>query len=254
MNVRGGVAIVTGGGTGIGRAICEAFARAGARAVGVNYSRSRDEAEATVRALGGFDCEGVTLRADVARKDEAQSMVAQMTERFGKLDLLVNNAGITRWIDFPDLDAVTDEVWHAVLSVNLFGAFYCSRAAAPALRASKGAIVNIASTSGHRGTGSSLPYGVSKAALIQLTRAMAVALAPEVRVNSVSPGEVVTRWSIIAKGEDYARASQAQTSARTPLRSCATPEHIAQAVMGIICSEFVTGQDIIVDGGLGVTY
>lgn len=254
MRVKGGVAIVTGGGTGIGRAICGALARAGARAVCVNYSRSRDHAEATVRELAALDCEGIALRADVARKDEARSMVAQMTDRFGRLDILVNNAGITQWIDFPNLDAVTEEAWQAILGVNLFGAFYCSTAAAPALRASTGAIINIASTSGHRGTGSSLPYGVSKAALIHLTRGLAVALAPEVRVNSISPGEVATRWSIIAKGEEYAQASQAETSARTPLRGVAQPAHVAQAVMGLIWSEFVTGQDVIVDGGLSVTY
>jgi 3-oxoacyl-[acyl-carrier protein] reductase len=254
MSVKGGVAIVTGGGTGIGRAICHALAQAGARAVGVNYSRSAGDAEATVRELANYDCEGIALRADVARDDEATAMVAQIVERFKRIDVLVNNAGITRWIDFSDLDAVTDEVWQAVLGVNLFGAFYCSRAAAPALRAAKGAIVNIASTSGHRGTGSSLPYGVSKAALVQLTRGMAVALAPEIRVNSVSPGEVVTRWSVIAKGEQFAKASQADTAARTPLRGCAGPEHVAQAVMGLVRSEFVTGQDIIVDGGLSATY
>jgi len=254
MSLKGGVGIVTGGGTGIGRAICHALAQAGARAVGVNYSRSRDDTEATVRELANYDCEGIALQADVARKDEATAMVTQVVDRFHRIDVLVNNAGITRWIDFSDLDAVTDEVWQAILGVNLFGAFYCSRAAAPALRATRGAIVNIASTSGHRGTGSSLPYGVSKAALVQLTRGMAVALAPEIRVNSVSPGEVATRWSIIAKGEQYAKASQADTAARTPLRGCAAPEHVAQAVMGLVLSEFVTGQDIIVDGGLSATY
>jgi 3-oxoacyl-[acyl-carrier protein] reductase len=254
MKLKGRVAIVTGGGTGIGRAICEALAQAGVVAIGVNYSRSRDDAEATVHELARFDCEGIALRADVARRDEARSLVAQMTERFGRLDVLINNAGITRWIDFANLDAVTDEAWHAILGVNLFGAFYCAIEAAPALRASKGAIVNIASTSGHRGTGSSLPYGVSKAALLHLTRGLAVALAPDIRVNSVSPGEVATRWSVIAKGEEFAKASQAETSARTPLRSVAQPEHVAQAVMGLIFSEFVTGQDVIVDGGLSVTY
>jgi NAD(P)-dependent dehydrogenase (short-subunit alcohol dehydrogenase family) len=254
MNLKDGVAIVTGGGTGIGRAICHALAQAGARAVGVNYSRSHDDAEATARELAGFGCEGVALQADVAQRDEAKAMVSRVVQRFGRLDVLVNNAGVTRWIDFPDLDAVTDDVWQAILGVNLFGAFYCSSAAASALRASKGAIVNISSISGHRGTGSSLPYGVSKAALIQLTRGMAVALAPEIRVNSVSPGEVVTRWAAAGKGEQYARASQAKTSARTPLRGCASPQHVAQAVMGLVLSEFVTGQDIIVDGGLSATY
>jgi NAD(P)-dependent dehydrogenase (short-subunit alcohol dehydrogenase family) len=181
-------------------------------------------------------------------------MVAEVVRRFAGLDVLVNNAGITRWIELPDLDAATNEAWQAIFGVNVFGAFYCTRAAAPALRAARGAVVNIASTSGHRGTGSSIPYAVSKAALIQLTRVMAAALAPEVRVNSVSPGEVVTRWSVLDKGEEWAKASQAQTAGRTPLRGCARPDHVAEAVMGLIGSHFVTGQDIIVDGGLSITY
>lgn len=254
MTLNGGVAIVTGGGTGIGRAISHALAQAGTRAVVVNYSRSRDDAVSTVRELAGLGCEGVALRADIAREDEAKGMVTEAIRRFGQLDVLVNNAGISRWIELSDLDGVTDEVWRTILGVNVLGAFYCSRAAASALRARQGAIVNIASTSGQRGTGSSLPYAVSKAALIQLTRVLAVALAPEIRVNSVSPGEVVTRWSVLAKGEQWAKASQAQTAARTPLRGCATPEHVAQAVMGLISSQFVTGQDIVVDGGLNTTY
>ena len=254
MTVNGGVALVTGGGTGIGRAICHALAQGGTRAVGVNYSHSRDEAAATVRELASLGCEGVALQADVAREDEVRAMVIEVVRRFGQLDVLVNNAGITRWIELSSLDAVTDEIWQTIFGVNVLGTFYCSRAAAPALRASRGTIVNIASTSGQRGTGSSLPYAVSKAAVIQITRVMAVALAPEIRVNSVSPGEVVTRWSVLAKGEEWAKASQAQTAARTPLRGCANPEHVAQAVMGLVQSQFVTGQDIVVDGGLSTTY
>jgi 3-oxoacyl-[acyl-carrier protein] reductase len=254
MTLSGKVALVTGGGTGIGRAICHALARAGARAVGVNYSRSREDAEATARELTGLDSEGLALRADVAREEEAKAMVTELIRRFDRLDVLVNNAGVTRWIGLPDLDAVTDEAWRSVFGVNVMGSFYCTRAAAPALRATRGAVVNIASTSGHRGTGSSIPYAVSKAALIQLTRVMASALAPEVRVNSVSPGEVITRWGVLEKGAEWTKASQAQTASRTPLRTCATPDHIAEAVMGLIGSEFVTGQDIIVDGGLSITY
>ncbi|HKV46070.1 MAG TPA: SDR family oxidoreductase [bacterium] len=251
---KGSVAIVTGGGTGIGRAVCHALARAGARAVMVNYSRSRDDADKTASELAEAGCEGVAVQADVAREAEVKVLVARTVDRFGRLDVLVNNAGTTRYLDFPNLDAVTDEVWDAILGVNLLGAFYCSRAAAPALRAARGAIVNVASISGHRGAGSSLPYGVSKAALIQLTRGLAVALAPEVRVNSVSPGQVVTRWARLARGEAFARAIEAESAAQTPLGACASPEHVAQAVMGLIQSEFVTGQDLVVDGGRNATY
>ncbi len=254
MELQGRVGIVTGGGTGIGRAVCMALAAAGARAVVVNYSRSRDDAEDTVRDLQALGCEGLAFEADVARDADARAMMARAAGRFGRLDVLVNNAGTTRYIDFPDLDAVTDEVWQAILGVNLLGAFYCSRAAAPLLRSARGAIVNVASTSGHLAEGSSLPYCVSKAALIHLSRTLAIALAPEVRVNSVSPGQVVTRWTRVRKGEDAAAAIEAEAAARTPMRDCARPEHVAEAVLGLIRSDFVTGQDLVVDGGRSAAY
>src|SRR5262245_4469816 len=183
MQLAGAVAIVTGGGTGIGRAVSESLARAGARAVVVNYSRSREDAEATAAALGELGCEGVPHQASVADEEAVRAMVADTVARFGRLDVLVNNAGTTRFIAHADLDALTAEVWETVLSVNLMGTFYCCRAAAPPLKAARGAIVNIASIAGIRASGSSVVYGVSKAAVLQLTRNLAVALAPEVRVN-----------------------------------------------------------------------
>lgn len=254
MNLGGAVAIVTGGGTGIGRAVSEALARAGARAVVVNYSRSRADAEATAETLTRLGCEGVAYQASVADESKVKAMVGETLGRFGRLDVLVNNAGTTRFIAHADLDAVTDEVWDEIISVNLKGTFYCSRAAAPALKQARGAIVNIASVAGARAAGSSIPYGVSKAAVLQLTRNLAVALAPDVRVNAVAPGLVATRWFREPFGEQAASEQESRVAASTPLREVATAEHVAQAVMAFLGSDLVTGEFVLVDGGKHLTY
>ncbi len=254
MELSGRVAIVTGGGTGIGRAVCLRLAKAGAKAVVVGYSRSSSDAEATAAELTALGATGVALKADVAREPEVLAMVASTIQRFGRLDVLVNSAGTTRFIPHPDLDALTDDVWNEILDVNIKGTFYCCRAAASELRKQGGAIVNIASIAAHRASGSSIPYAVSKAGVVQLTRALALALAPDVRVNSVSPGLVSSRWFRARVSEDAANALESTSAANTPLRKIATPDHVAQAVMGLIDSDLVTGQDLVVDGGRNITY
>jgi 3-oxoacyl-[acyl-carrier protein] reductase len=254
MDLKGKVAIVTGGGTGIGRAVCLRLAKAGARAVVVNYSRSEDDAQATAGELGSLGAEALVHQADVSDEQAVKAMIAATTSRYGGLDVLVNNAGTTRFIPHPDLDALTEEVWNEILGVNLKGAFYCCRAAAPELRKAKGAIVNVASIAGHRATGSSLVYAVSKAGLLQLTRGLAIALAPDVRVNSVSPGLVSTRWFRQQFGEDAANAQEASFAATTPLATIATADDVALAVMAFIENDAITGQDVVVDGGKSVGY
>jgi 3-oxoacyl-[acyl-carrier protein] reductase len=254
VQLRGAVAIVTGGGTGVGRAVSESLARAGAHAVVVNYSRSADEARTTAAALAELGCEGVPYQASVADEPAVKAMVADTLSRFGRLDVLVNNAGTTRFIPHADLDALTREVWDDVLSVNLLGTFYCCRAAGPALKETSGAIVNIASIAGSRASGSSVVYGVSKAAVLQLTRNLAVALAPEVRVNAVAPGLVATRWFRRPFGEEAAAAQEERVASGTPMARVATAEHVAQAVMGFLGSDLVSGETVVVDGGRHVTY
>jgi NAD(P)-dependent dehydrogenase (short-subunit alcohol dehydrogenase family) len=254
MQLEGAVAIVTGGGTGIGRATSECLARAGARAVVVNYSRSREDAEATGATLADLGCEGVPYRASVADEAAVRAMVDETVSRFGRLDVLVNNAGTTRFIPQPDLEALTEDVWDEVLGVNLKGPFYCARAAAAALKRARGAIVNVASIAGARATGSSIVYGVSKAALLQLTRHLAVALAPEVRVNAVAPGMVSTRWFRVPFGEEATASQEERVAAGAPLGAVPSAEHVAQAIMGFLGSDLVTGETLIVDGGRHVTY
>jgi 3-oxoacyl-[acyl-carrier protein] reductase len=254
MQLGGTVAIVTGGGTGIGRAVSERLARAGARAVIVNYSRSQGDAEAAAAALDGLGCEGVPHRASVADDAAVRTMVEETVARFGRLDVLVNNAGTTRFIPPADLDALTDEVWDEVLDVNLKGTFYCSRASAAALKRAGGAIVNVASIAGVRASGSSIVYGVSKAAVLQLTRNLALALAPEVRVNAVAPGMVSTRWFRASLGDEIAASQEERIASGTPLGQVATADHVAQAVLALLAADHVSGETLVVDGGRHVTY
>jgi len=251
MDLRDTVAVVTGGGTGIGRATALALANAGAKGVVVNYSRSAEEAHALVAEL---DCEAVAEQADVGDDEQVRAMADRVRERFGQVDVLVNNAATTYRMPHEDLDGLTDEAFARVLDVNVLGPFRVVRAFAGDLRAARGAVVNIASISGYRAGGSSIAYGVSKAALLQLTRNLAVALAPEVRVNTVSPGTVATRWQTGLHGvTGFAERARAERES-IPLRRTSGPEHVAQAVLGLLAMDQVTGESVILDGGKHVTY
>lgn len=241
--VRGKVALVTGGGTGIGRACALALASRGAR-VAVNYSRSRDDAEQTARDCAAAGGEGVALQANVASTGEIDRLVAQTVDHWGGLDILINSAGTTKFAAYDDLAALTEEVWDDILGVNLKGTFFACRAAAPHMKAAgAGSIVNIGSISAIRPVGSSIPYMASKAAVHSITQSLAVALGPEVRVNCVAPGFIETRWHA---GRDEAARN---TRDRTPLKRNGTPEDVAEAALYFCTTGFVTGEVLVVDGG-----
>ncbi|WP_276787234.1 SDR family NAD(P)-dependent oxidoreductase, partial [Bacillus sp. (in: firmicutes)] len=194
MNLQHKTALVTGGGTGIGRAACLALAKRGA-AVVINYSHSKMEAEQTAEFIIKAGGHAMTIQADVSIDKQARDMVNEAASRFGSLDLLVNNASITRHIPLHDLESATKEVWDELFAVNVNGMFHCARAAASHMKKQKsGAIVNVGSIAGLTGAGSSLPYAVSKAAVHGLTKSLAHALAPDIRVCCVAPGAVATRW------------------------------------------------------------
>jgi 3-oxoacyl-[acyl-carrier protein] reductase len=243
MDVKDAVALVTGGGTGIGRATSLALARRGA-AVAVNYSRSRAEAEETVAEITALGGHALAVQADVSRDAEVRAMVERVVAELGGLDLLVNNAGTTRHIPLNDLEAVTDDDWERIFAVNVRGIFYCSRAAAPHMkRRGRGAIVNTGSVGGLLGDGSSLPYAVSKAAVVGLTKALARALAPEIRVCSVAPGIVETRW--VAGREEHVR----RLSQDTLLHRNASPDDVAAMICALLEQDSMTGQTLVIDGG-----
>jgi 3-oxoacyl-[acyl-carrier protein] reductase len=237
------VALVTGAATGIGRAVAIRFAQQGL-AVAVNYSRSKAEANETLAEVRRFGVPGILCWCNVAVDGAVREMVARCRDELGGLDVLVNNAGTTRFIDHTDLEALTDDVWDEILGVNLKGTFYCCRAALPLLRERNGSVVNVTSVAGLQGIGSSIPYAASKAALNCLTKSLARAFAPAVRVNAVAPGPVLTRW--LADHMD-----QVQRSVEiTPMGRAATPDDIADTVVFLaLGTTLMTGQVVVVDGG-----
>jgi 3-oxoacyl-[acyl-carrier protein] reductase len=236
------IALITGGGTGIGRACALAFARQGMGVV-VNYSRSEADAEATAAEVRALGVPALALRADVADDLQVRAMVTQVMEAFERIDVLVNNAGTTDYVDHADLEGLTDAHWDRVWDVNVKGLFHCARAAAPALRQARGAMVNVVSVAGLTGLGSSIAYAASKAAAISVTKSLARVLAPEVRVNGVAPGIVMTRW--VEGHDDHVQ----RLASDTPLRRAATPEDVAEVVSALANAAFVTGEIVKVDGG-----
>jgi 3-oxoacyl-[acyl-carrier protein] reductase len=237
------VALVTGSATGIGRATAVRFAREGF-AVAVNYSRSQKDAEHTLAEVKAQGVPAILCQANVAEDAAVRVMVQRCVAELGGLDVLVNNAGTTHFIDHIDLEALTDEVWDEILGVNLKGTFYCCRAALPALQEREGAIVNVTSVAGLQGNGSSIPYAASKAALNCMTKSLARAFAPRVRVNAVAPGAVLTRW--LADHMDFVERSLLAT----PMRRAAVPEDIADAIAFLaLGSSLATGQVLVIDGG-----
>ena len=234
------VALVTGSTSGIGEATAKRLVALGAKVM-LNSSTSVSEGESLASEL-----EGTSYRqADISSEDDCKELVDATIETFGRLDILVNNAGFTSVIPHADLDGVTEEVFRRIIDVNIFGTWYLSRAAVPALKESgSGNIVNISSIAGLRPVGSSIPYSISKAGVNQMTRLMANVLGPEIRVNAVAPGLVETPWT---ESWDTLHAAVA---ARSPMKRSATAEDCAEAVLGILRNTYQTGDVVVVDGGL----
>ena len=249
MTLQGKAALVTGAATGIGRAIAERFAREGAL-VAVNFRSSREAAEqlvAQIRVAGGT---AVSAPADVSVESEVRAMIELVEREFGRLDVLVNNAGWSTRIPHRKLDELTDEIWDKTFDVNLRGLFYCVRAATPLLRKQPGAaIVNVASVAGSTGVGSSMAYAAAKAGVITMTKSLARALAPEIRVNAISPGLIRTDFA----GRPNSSSDFTTEEMATPLKRLATADECAEVAFFLASSATaVTGQAILVDGGLYV--
>jgi len=246
MDLRGAVALVTGGNGGLGQRICHALAKEGAH-VAVVYAQSREQAEGVARELASrHQVNAAAFACDVTDGAAVERVVREVTGRYSRLDILVNDAAFNKAIPFTDLDNLTFEVWDKIMAVNLTGPLRLIKAAAPVMKAQKrGRIVNIASIAGLGPTGSSIAYAVSKAGLIHLTRCMAVALAPETLVNCVSPGLLEgTRATANLRPEQVERSA-----AGSLLKKAADKDDCAEMVVAMCRSETMTGQTVVIDAG-----
>ena len=240
------VVLVTRAGTGVGRACALRFAKLGYDVV-VNYSRSEAEASETAQAVEACGVKASLIRCDVSNDHDVREMIGQVNQTFGQLDVLVNNAATTNFVEHRDLEALTEAMWDRMLAVNLKGAFFVTRAAANLLRTSgRGAVVNIASVAGITGSGSSIAYCASKGGLITMTKSLARVLAPEVTVNAVCPGPIDSRW--IRQGNPNWNLEE--MVADYPIPRAAQPDDIADAVVYFgDANSLATGQVLTVDGG-----
>ena len=251
MDVRGKTAIVTGSAVGVGRAAALDLAKRGANVV-INYSRSEDEAREAVKLVEATGAKALLVRADVSDDAQARALVQQTLDAFGALHILVNNAAMTHFVGFADLEGMKAEYWDDIFNVNVKGAFFCARAAAPAMKqAGQGAIVNVASIAGVRAIGSSIAYAASKAALINMTVALARVLGPEVRVNCVSPGYVDTEWHVRGRGAEHAAKAKAGMIAKAALKKVVTAQEMAEmCVLMLTSATAMTGEVIFMDAGV----
>ena len=246
MELKGAVALVTGGNGGLGQRICHALAKEGVN-IAVMYAQSRDQAEGVGRDLASsHQINAAAFGCDITSDTAVASLIADVTKRFGRIDILVNDAAYNKSIPFPDLDSMTIAEWEKIMAVNLTGPMRLTKAVAPVMKAQgRGRVVNIASVAGLGPTGSSIAYAVSKAGLIHLTRCMAVAMAPETLVNCVAPGLLEgTRATSNLRPEQVERSASSSL-----LKKPADKDDCADMVVTMCRTETMTGQTIVIDAG-----
>jgi 3-oxoacyl-[acyl-carrier protein] reductase len=243
------VAIVTGASSGIGAATAVELAKRGWSVV-INYARSAAEAAQVAAQCS----DAIVVQADVSDDAGCRALTQAALDRWGRIDALVNNAGTTKFVEHADLDGLTADDFLRIYQINVVGPFQMTRACAPALKATRGAVVNVSSVAAQLGIGSSVAYAASKAALNTMTYSLARSLAPEVRVNAVCPGYVDTPWHHNALGLDKASRVAAHYAQLVPLQDYARPDDIAETICWLIeGARQVTGEAIFVDGGLHIT-
>jgi 3-oxoacyl-[acyl-carrier protein] reductase len=246
-------ALVTGASTGIGRSAAVALAKNGYDVV-INFSRSEDAAKTTARDAEAAGGRAILFRCDVSDDSCVRAMIAATEKKFGRLDVLINNAGTTADVEPRDLEGMKIEDWNRVFNVNVLGLFLVTRAAVPLLKKSpNGCIVNTCSIAGLRPSAQPLPYAASKAAVANLTKTLANALGPQIRVNAVAPGWIEGDWMKRTLAENY-EGLIARRAKYTPLKRCCTEEDVADSMLSLILhNRFVSGEIIIVDGGFSST-
>ncbi|MBM3355373.1 MAG: SDR family oxidoreductase [Betaproteobacteria bacterium] len=243
------VAIITGSASGIGAATALELSRRG-WSVLVNYSRS----EAGAKAVAAQCAEAIVVQADVGEEAQCRKLVQVALDKWGRIDALVNNAGTTKFVKHGNLEGLSAEDFLRIYRLNVVGPFQMTRACAAELRKAKGAVVNVSSVAAQLGTGSSIAYAASKAALNSMTFSLARVLGPEARVNAVCPGYVDTPWQHNALGAEGANKAAAHYAAMVPLKDYATPEDVAGTIVWLIeGARQVTGETIYVDGGMHIT-
>jgi 3-oxoacyl-[acyl-carrier protein] reductase len=244
VNLQGKVALVTGGGTGLGKEIALQLADRGCH-VAVNYSRSADEANQTVAELKAKGVKALAVKADVSKKAEVDTMVETVVRELGGFQVLISNAGTTVFVPMADLEGISEDDWDRVMDVNVKGSWLCAKAAAPHMKkAGEGRIVLTTSISGLRAGGSSMVYAVSKAGMQMLSRCLALALAPDVTVNTVAPGIMDTRWGLRWGQEALDRMAQ-----EAPLKRYPSLKDIAAGAIFLCENDSMTGQTLVIDAG-----
>jgi 3-oxoacyl-[acyl-carrier protein] reductase len=249
--LKGKVAIVTGSATGIGAAVAFELARLGANVV-VNYSRNEKDALEVGSEIGKLGADVRVVQADVARDEDCKTLAAAAIEAWGRIDVLVNNAGTTKFAAHGELDALSAEDFQNIYAVNVVGAYQMIRACAPSMRThGDGSVVNISSIAGIKGIGSSVAYAASKGALNTMTISLARALAPAIRVNAVCPGYVATGWFKNRLGEEGFKRVTEDHAAAVPLKRTADGSEIAKTVLFFAGpdSRHITGELLLSDGG-----
>jgi 3-oxoacyl-[acyl-carrier protein] reductase len=242
------VALITGGSSGMGEATAKELAKRGWR-IGVMFSRNKKEADRVVKECG----EAIALQGDVGEDADCRRVAKAVLDKWGRIDALVNSAGTTKFVAHGDLEGLSADDILGIFRINFVGPFQMIRACAPALKEARGCVVNLSSVASVLGTGSSVAYAASKAALETMTLSLARALGPEVRMNVVAPGYVLTPWQVAAHGADGAAQHEKRFAERAPLKAAAEPQDAADAIVWLIeGARRVTGQIIYVDAGMHI--
>lgn len=244
------VALITGGGTGVGAATALMLAGKGYDLL-INYSRSVDEAEACAAACRAAGADVLVKQGDVAQDADCRALAQAALDRWGRIDALVNNAGVSVFGAAADWDALDADTFQRILAVNALGSFQMVRACVDALQAAQGCIVNVSSVAGALGVGSSMPYIASKGAINAMTLHLARSLAPAVRVNAVCPGLITTRWFVDGVGQQGYEAGLKSYEASVPLQRACSPEDVAEAIVWLVDgARTVTGELLMLDSGM----